>query len=292
MAIKWKFPKAERVSLPRKSVFRNSLIFFVFHHSPPLPSHHIDLPRVLSQKLARYHRRMSTFLPILYVTIVTVAQQFFLYFFAGYWTGSLHDYLVLFIILTFFAYGIFTNMITIVFYYLTVKYLCFKQNYLSEQIVKLTNQLKGKLARNLSLKKQIRKSPQSLPLYRSFEAFPKQILALFDEIEGQNRFWSKYLTLYFAVYMPVICIFSYGLLFLQNEVLGFLFFGTFMVDLIILLTLISYQSSMVVYRNVQLHKQSLKFIQLIQPSLHFHTRDLLKVKCPKNYKFINLMCPF
>ena len=93
-------------------------------------------------------------------------------------------------------------------------------------------------------------------LWRRLQEVNRQMLALFEEIRAQNRFWSKYLTIYFVVYIIEIVYLSYSYLFFDTAELGILqlFFPLFAVNFMLVLVLVTLECSQVVAKNCQLYR--------------------------------------
>ncbi len=77
---------------------------------------------------------------------------------------------------------------------------------------------------------------------------------IYEEVRGQNHFWSKYLTVYFAVYILEIAYLSYAFFFTQTESFLYkVFFAFLAIEFAALLLYITLECSQIVACNRRTH---------------------------------------
>lgn len=141
------------------------------------------IPDEVAQKMYNFHRQIKQFTPLLMLLMIVICQEFFLHFFFKQWSNRIRDYMMLFVIITYFFYGCFCNLFMVNYYYMTVRYIRFKQNHLKKQVDNLTTLLNSKMKGKFSRYEQP-KVASNWQYYQQFELYLHEILALFDEIKG------------------------------------------------------------------------------------------------------------
>src|SRR5699024_3962592 len=111
-----------------------------------------------------------------------------------------------------------------------------------------------------------------------FKSLNLEILKLYDEIRGLNRFWSLYITIYFASYINEICCLAYAFFFVKSN-LGFrkAFFLFFAVQFMAALVIITWECSKIVYKNCVAHRKSQRIALQLQQVHRLRVRDMLKI---------------
>src|SRR5699024_6803992 len=115
---------------------------------------------------------------------------------------------------------------------------------------------------------------------------------IFAEIKAQNRFWSRYMTIYFAVYIIEICYLAYIFLFVQSS-LGFqkLFFIFIAAEFLILIIGVTLEGSKVVNKNCRMHKRMQRIALKAQLLYRFNVRERLKMdQMAMNYRNVSRIC--
>ena len=142
------------------------------------------IPDEVAQKMYNFRRQIKQFTPLLMLLMIVICQEFFLHFFFKQWSNRIiRDYMMLFVIITHFFYGCFCNLFMVNYYYMTVRYIRFKQNHLKKQVDNLTTLLNSKMKGKFSRYEQP-KVASNWQYYQQFELYLHEILALFDEIKG------------------------------------------------------------------------------------------------------------
>ena len=118
-----------------------------------------------------------------------------------------------------------------------------------------------------------------IKLWCEFNQTINQTIYLYEEILGYNKFWSKYLTLYFVSYIIEICYLVYTFFFVDSSigtfyVKLFIFFG---VEFFLLLTIITYTCSLIVYQNCIIQRNLIAFCYQIQSNANIGIREMFKV---------------
>src|SRR5699024_4042815 len=115
-------------------------------------------------------------------------------------------------------------------------------------------------------------------LFHKFDQIQGQILFIYEEIQAHNRFWSKYLTIYFVVYILEVCILTYAALYVPSDI-GFqkTFFIFFDVEFFLLLIWVTYECSLTVYNNTVAHRRSQQFYLQLQSVCPLTVDKSLKV---------------
>ena len=135
---------------------------------------------------------------------------------------------------------------------MTVHYTRIKQHILLDQIHALTAS-KGHSPNFRS---------RHLPTYAVWQRFcatNQEILQLNAEIAAYNRFWCPYITVYFIGHITMTVFLVYG--FIKGGAAAFelgerSFFVFYAVDCFLLMILITYECSMIVYNYVEIYKVS------------------------------------
>lgn len=123
-----------------------------------------------------------------------------------------------------------TNLYMVFFFHLTLRYVRIKQGSLQCKLAQLEKLITG----SMEVHKNQHRTQQEH--YRLWKRLNVEIAALHDEIRGDNRTWSKYLTLYFLLYVLEIVYFIHGVIFVHSErAIDKIFFVFFAIELTVLL---------------------------------------------------------
>lgn len=158
------------------------------------------------------------------------------------------------------------------YFILTAHYILIKQNFVSKKLDRLV----GKLFKSKTGPGQF---------LRQFDRISSEILALYLEIRVQNRFWSKYVTAYFVVYIMEVCYMGYAFLFIPNSsgAVRF-FFAFFALYFVLVLLVLTYECSCIVHRNRAILAERRLFTKLYQQRYKTVVQKLLKVySFPNSY---------
>ncbi len=170
-----------------------------------------------------------------------------------------------------------SNVFLILYFLLVVRYIRIKQKCLQKRILQLET-----VASSLEDSEFQHSHQQKMSrLWRAFKSLNLNLTAIHEEIRGQNRLWSKYLSLYFAIYIMEICFFSYTIFFVSNsssKVFGKLIFATFGLEFMVLLLFITLECSKVVTSNKRSHLQLGRIVLSFSQSERFlSVFELLKL---------------
>ena len=141
------------------------------------------------------------------------------------------------------------------FYFLmVVRYVRIKQQCRRVKIAKLLRRTQARLSTVKALSET-----NSHQLWTYFKRINVEMSAVHEEIRGHNQYWSKFITLYFVVYMMEICYLSYAFFFVPvPETSSKIFFGYFSVEFTLLLLYVTLECSRVVSLNVRMHRDCLR----------------------------------
>ena len=157
------------------------------------------------------------------------------------------------------------------YFLLATSYIQIKQKCKFEKLYQLSSRImEEKIAKNI-------KSNQNLNYWIQCREINGQILQIFAEIRAQNSFWSKYLTIYFSVYIMEICYFSYCLFFNSaSNVLQRLFFAFFATEFLLIILYVTLECSKIVNTNCAMHRKSQRICLQLQLLYRFKITHLLK----------------
>lgn len=180
-----------------------------------------------------------------------------------------------------------TNVYMIFYFLLVVRYIRIKQGCLQDKITQFEKLITGnqEIHNHQGIQQQH---------YRLWKSLNVEIASIHDEIRGHNRFWSKYLTLYFALYiMEVflefnlsfsnkffiikICYFTYGVLFTSERLLDKVFFAFFAIEFSFLLLIVTLECSQLVAYNKKSYWKMRRLLDLQLQSHNNFLRHLLSV---------------
>lgn len=142
----------------------------------------------------------------------------------------------------------------IFFFLMVVRYIRIKQQCIKVKVVKILKKNQADFS-TLKTTSGISHSRQT-----SFKRINAKMLSIYEEIKGQNQYWSKFITIYFAVYIMEICYLSYAFFFVPISEITFskYFFGFFSAEFTLLLLYVTLECSRVVSLNVQMYRDCLK----------------------------------
>lgn len=158
-----------------------------------------------------------------------------------------------------------------IFYFvMSARYILYKQKYIQGKLQRLTDELERRI---------IKRRPIPPAIWRKFTYLHKEIVTLFLEIKASNRFWSKYLAIYFVCYLIQTTYMSYSFLFEETEMdfFGrkfFIFFGTQIGGVLLW---VNYECSAIVAKNVTLFKMARYFVVHLQQVTQLTKLKLLKI---------------
>ena len=253
------------------------------------------LPPDETRKIVAYRRRMRSLMSLLMASLMGTAEAFTLWNLYTHWssvTSTAQLYLMAVCIALFFCYGCFSNLFLLYYFVLATRYIRIKQSCRQLRLTRLADIIRKKVVSS-PFTNNSRKSLQNSSVWRAFQRLNGQFLLIFEEIWAQNRFWCKYLTVYFLVYIIDIVYLWYSFFFLDTSALGILqvFFPFFAIEFTLLLVIVTLECSGIVAKNCQTHRDSQRVLlqlQLVYPLTVF---DLLKIdSMAVNYKNIPQIC--
>lgn len=107
-------------------------------------------------------------------------------------------------------------------------------------------------------------------LHAKFDTLSQQTVALYDQIQGHNRFWNPILAVYFACYILEVCYLSLGLFLSSGKssaagmnIQSQAYFITFGADFMLLLLWMTHECSVIVRKNGQIQRQKRRFYSLM-----------------------------
>lgn len=202
--------------------------------------------------IARYRLKMNRRIRWAISVLFTLLAIFYVYSFILTWSLSPgQNYFKLVELILFTAYLLLVNVFMIFYFLLAVRYIRIKQQCLLKRILCLeavvennSKVLNCKISR----------------FWKVFKALNVYQAAIHEEIKGHNRYWSKYLSIIFGIYIMEICFFFYSVLFNFNSegttsIFSRLIFAIFGLEFSFLLLFITLECSKVVASNRQTHHQ-------------------------------------
>lgn len=164
-------------------------------------------------------------------------------------------------------------MLLIVYFILTLKYLHIKQEYLLEQMQRLTASFSWEV--NVQKNVYFRK----LVLWRRYHFLNGRLVELCHDIQGSNQFWCRYLTFIYMLYISFITYSIYALFLVQTGLFEKSFFFLMIGNSSAYLILVCRQCSKVVKYNGQIERENAFCLQYFRLN-KFSTENCLKVKQP------------
>lgn len=290
------------------------------------------LPATEAAAILSFRRRARPLISLMMAAITLQAESFTLWNVYHHWSGfspadiertgsELRLYLLALSTALFFFYGNVSNLYMLYYFGLAVRYVRVKQRCRRRRVAELAAQIDRKIASSFTVSPAgsagqnlagsfghntsaagtsswtNRQKQQQLlmnsSLWRRLQEVNRQMLALFEEIRAQNRFWSKYLTIYFVVYIIEIVYLSYSYLFLDTAELGILqlFFPLFAVNFMLVLVLVTLECSQVVAKNCQLYREMQRATAQLQRIYPLRVGDQLVVdSMAANYRNVPGIC--
>lgn len=169
-------------------------------------------------------------------------------------------------------------MLMIVFLILSLQYLQIKQESLLEQMQRLTSSL-GLIDEPAEGKTMPRpkSSFRRMILWRRYHLLNGRLIFLCEEISGSDRFWCRYLTTIYMLYISFITYSIYALLVVQTGLFEKSFFLLMIGNSTAYLYLVIRQCSKVVRLNRALERENALCLQYFEKA-NFSLESLLKVK--------------
>ncbi len=228
----------------------------------------------------QYRKWMRKFIKMTILSLFFIITLFFSGHFALSWnakTGLFQIVIKLFEFITFCLYFPVTNVYIIFYFLLNVRYIRLKQKALEMRILRFEIVVKQN---SKKLKNQVNLQTRFLATFKSLNLEAAQ---LYEKIEkGHARFWNKYLTIFFAIYVLEICFFSHALLFATHSdaFVDRFFLAFFISFFIFILNYVTLECSRMVAHNFRSYRtmQRLSLI-ILQNSKHDHllnASELLK----------------
>lgn len=191
---------------------------------------------------------------VLISTICSVVP-FQLFVFHLNWTNSIHDWLMLVYYPLYLIYMCFSNVFMLYFFIVTARYLRIKQQFKFRKLKSLSAKLIQRI-NNFSNKNPTKF--KSRTFLQKYARLNREIISLFQEIRAQNRFWSRYLTIYALAYIVEICELTYVFVFYAERIKYLYAFLN--VQFISILVLLTAECSLILYRNAQIHQLKRRFV--------------------------------
>ncbi|KAH9402504.1 hypothetical protein TYRP_016031 [Tyrophagus putrescentiae] len=182
---------------------------------------------------------------------------------------SVHDFLLLVVVFPFVPYLLFTNFILIYFFVLTSRYLRAKQKCAAEKL------------------KILEKNDQTLPSWKTsktfwynFQKLNSSSVAFQKELNGQNKFWQSFLSIYFSVYMVETCYLSYCFFFLSTtaDITTCVIFSA-SCNFVVILFYVTLQCSRIVNTKVTMFRQTMRMAVQKVASDKKDLKEFKKVLC-------------
>lgn len=165
-----------------------------------------------------------------------------------------------------------------IFYFIMcARYLGFKQQFLYAKLLNLSSDLKVLLQKR---HQQQLLSVKGGALWRDFTSFNNELDGLTHEVEAYNRFWSKYLALYFVAYIIHTTYMPFSFIFERTQ-MGFFgrkFFLIFGTQIAGVLLWVNYECSAIVSKNTAIYRERRRFVSIFaQRYAKLGVGDYLKV---------------
>ena len=284
------------------------------------------LPANEAAAILSFRRRARPLISLMMAALTVQAESFTLWNVYHHWSGfspadiesltgsGVRLYLLALSTALFFFYGNVSNLYMLYYFGLAVRYIRVKQRCRKRRVAELAARIDQKIASSFTVSAagggqnnssaagsssnnnwtNRQKQLMNSFLWRRLQEVNRQMLALFEEIRAQNRFWSKYLTIYFVVYIIEIVYLSYSYLFLDTAELGVLlqlFFPLFAVNFMLVLVLVTLECSQVVAKNCHLYRDMQRATAQLQQIYPLRVGDQLTVdSMAANYRNVPGIC--
>lgn len=156
---------------------------------------------------------------------------------------------------------------------MSARYLRFKQKFLHANLFKLSSTLTKFIKRgNLNLL-------NSNSLWRRFNDFNGQLNDLSREVGAYNRFWSKYLAIFFVCYIVYTVYMPFSFIFKTTEMnfFGKKFFLFFGCQTSSVLLWVSFECSKIVAKNIAIYREKRRFMYSFSKRYKMKLSDYFKV---------------
>lgn len=223
-------------------------------------------------RIYQLRTKVKTYLPYA-VIIISLQVGFFILFnffsSPAFKLHSVHDFLLLVVVFPFVPYLLFTNFILIYFFVLTSRYLRAKQKCAAEKL------------------KILEKNDQTLPSWKTsktfwynFQKLNSSSVAFQKELNGQNKFWQSFLSIYFSVYMVETCYLSYCFFFLSTtaDITTCVIFSA-SCNFVVILFYVTLQCSRIVNTKVTMFRQTMRMAVQKVASDKKDLKEFKKVLC-------------
>ena len=213
------------------------------------------LPAEESTAIYAYRKKVLIFLAVTVLNTTLFISTLLFWCLFQEWRGSFHDYLLLVITGLFIFYVQFSNILMILYFCVTTtRYLRIKLRFKTAALQKLAAEVRRKKRRKTDYRRKTFSE-----LWTTFGQLHLQMVEFFSEIGGHHRFWSKYLTVYFAFFTVEICYFAFILFFvvIEEKLLAqcLNFIGA---EFLLLLLYVTWQSSRILYQSGRMHRQAVQ----------------------------------
>lgn len=223
--------------------------------------------KILNKKVAytidKYRQKMHSIYPYLFCLVSAELEVFCGWNLFTHWIGTLHDVVILILMVLFEVYACFSNIFFIFFFCMTCRYLQIKQNFIKDQMKKLSQTL------NATDRKQQK-------YWKIFKNLLEKVSNLHDEILGANDFWGTYLSWYFLMFTFKICYICYMIFFGNAIYLHKSFFFLLGLKFFFVLNYVTLQCSIIVQNNICIEKKSQMLFRQFAVFGQLQIVDLLK----------------
>lgn len=246
-----------------------------------------------AKKIVTFRRKIKKILPYNKVSIVLMVDVFCLYNLYTHWTNTFHCFVVLVTLNLFIVYSmnckyfllssLYNFFILLTGNVFMIYYLCITAQYiyLKQQSKKLQyNSLLKKILLLIQKNKTFYKNKNQNRLWSKYSYVNSQTSLLCQEISGHNKFWCKYLTFFYLLYLVDSSYYAYALFFDNGSNYNFfikMFFAVFTYQFLSMLAFVTWQCSKIVYQNGQLHKTSLTLAMKFNLIYQLNIRELLTI---------------
>lgn len=258
------------------------------------------LPPDETARIVAFRKKARPFIAAIMITLTVQVESFTLWNLWNHWTSQNgHLYIMALCVVLFCFYGNFSNLFMLFYFGLTVHYIAAKQISYQKRVARLALKVDGRISGlpDRTKTSTIEENPfiqaKNILLWRHFSKVNSQSAVLYEEIAAQNDFWSKYLSIYFAVYIVEIVYLTYCIFFIDTSSLGVLqlFFPLFAVNFTFNLVLVTLECSKIVSRNCRVHRQTERLLVQFQLIHSLSVSDLMKVDAMAyNYQNVPRVC--
>lgn len=156
---------------------------------------------------------------------------------------------------------------------ISANYLKIQQTFLMEKIGTLTAKVRKAFATSEQM--------SSGKIWAQFTGINNKIFAFFEQLNAINKYWTFYLSTYFACHISIEVYLIYGLIFDQTSFDWFkrCYFIYFAIEFITLLFAITYVCSALVRHNMSIYKTNVTFCYAFSKRYRLNPFILLKVIC-------------